>query len=182
MSTTIEITWAVGLLLICTVGWGLNLIALPGNWFAVATVALYAWLGPEEGRVAVGWGVLAAVFVCALVGELLEFAAAAMGAQRAGASRRSTMLAIVGSMVGAVLGAVVGLPFIPVLGPVVAAVLFGALGATAGAMLGEWSDGKSWRESWPIGHAAFWGRLLGTVGKILAGLAILVVILLAVCF
>ncbi len=181
MSTTIEIAWALGLLLICTVAWGLNLIALPGNWFAVATVALYAWLGPEEGRAAVGWGVLAAVFGCALFGELLEFAAAALGAQRAGASRRATLLAILGSMVGAVLGAVVGLP-IPLVGPVVAAVLFGALGATAGAMFGEWTDGKSWRESWPVGHAAFWGRLLGTVGKILAGLAILVVTLVAVCW
>ncbi|SRR6056297_524745 len=175
-----DITWAIALLLLCTLAWGLNLIALPGNWVAVGTLAFYAWLGPEEGRVAVGWGVLAATFGLALLGEIFEFAAAAMGAQRAGASRRTTLLAVVGSVVGAILGAVIGVP-IPFFGPIIAAVLFGALGATGGAMFGEWTNGKTWRESWTVGHAAFWGRLAGTVGKIMAGFAILVVTLLALC-
>lgn len=181
MEIGIDVLWAVGLLLLCCIAWVTNLIALPGNWIAVLLLALYAWLGPDQGRAAISWWILAAVFALALLGELFEFAAGALGAQRAGASRRATVLAVVGSVVGALLGAVVGIP-VPVVGPVLAAVLFGAVGATAGAMLGEWHGGKGWRESWPIGHAAFWGRLVGTLGKVLAGFAILLIIAGALLF
>ena len=118
-------------------------------------------------------------FALALAGETIEFAAGALGAQRAGASRRATAFAMIGSMIGAIAGAVIGLP-IPVIGSVLAAILFGGLGATAGAMYGHWSDGKPWKESWTIGHAAFWGRTFGTLGKMLAGLVIVVAIILGV--
>ncbi len=77
-------------------------------------------------------------------------------------------------MVGAILGALIGVP-VPVIGSVLAAILFGGIGATAGAMYGEWTDGRSWRESWAIGHAAFWGRTFGTLGKITAGLVIVII-------
>jgi hypothetical protein len=82
-------------------------------------------------------------------------------------------------MVGAIAGAFVGIP-VPVVGPVIAAILFGGLGATGGAIYGEWSDGRNWRESWSIGHAAFWGRTFGTLGKVSAGMAIVVIALIAV--
>ncbi|WP_237607531.1 DUF456 domain-containing protein [Roseimaritima sediminicola] len=181
MATSLEIVWAIVLFVVCAAAWALNLIALPGNWIAVVAVALYAWLGPAEGRVAIGWPVAAAAFGFAAVGEALEFLAAALGAQRAGASRRTTLYALVGSMVGAVLGAVFGLP-IPVVGPIIAALLFGALGAMGGALYAEWTDGRSWQESWPVAHAAFWGRLLGTAGKIAAGLLVILLVLLALVF
>lgn len=179
MDIPYEIIAATGLVLFCLIAWGLNLIALPGNWLAVAAIAMYAWIGPEEGRTSISWWILVAVFLIAVIGELLEFAAGALGAKRAGASRRTTVLAIVGSVAGALLGAVIGVP-IPVVGPILAAVLFGAFGATAGAMFGEWTDGKSWRDSWTVGHAAFWGRLLGTLGKVAAGFLIVLCILFAV--
>ena len=39
------------------------------------------------------------------------------------------------------------------------------LGALAGAMLGEtWKD-STLGETWKVGHAAFWGRFLGTVAS-----------------
>lgn len=170
---------AVALVLACVMAWLVNLIAMPGNWIAVALMALYAWLGPESGRMSIGVASLATVFGLGLVGEAIEFAAGAVGAQRAGASRRATIYAVAGSMAGAVTGAVVGIP-IPVIGPVIAALLFAGLGATAGAMWAEWTDGRPWRENWRIGQAAFWGRTAGTAGKMIAGLAIVVTCLIAV--
>lgn len=174
-----SILLAVGLVLVCTTAWLLNLVTLPGNWLAVLGMGLYAWLGPETGRVAIGIGPVIAGFVLGIVGEVFEFAAGAVGASKAGASRRATLYAIGGSMAGAIIGGIVGLP-IPVLGPVLAALLFGGMGATAGAMLAEWNDGKAWRDNWRIGRAAFWGRTTGTAGKMVAGLAIVLVCLFSV--
>lgn len=181
MDIAVAVGWSVGLVVLCTLAWTLNLVSLPGNWIAVALVGLYAWFGPEVGRVAIAWPVVAGVFVIALFGELIEFVAAAFGAQRAGASRRSTIYAILGSLGGAIMGMVFGsvIP-IPIIGSVVAAVLFGSVGATVGAMYGEWSGGKTWGESWPVGHAAFWGRMFGTLGKLASGAFILAVVAAAV--
>lgn len=170
---------AVVLVAISGVFWLGNLITLPGNWANVAVVGLFAWLGPQDGRVSIGTGVLVAVFLLAITGELIEFFAGAAGAKSAGASRRSTVFAIIGSMIGAIGGAIVGIP-VPVVGSVLAAILFGGLGATAGSMYGEWTDGRPWRENWSVGRAAFVGKTLGTLGKFAAGLVIVAVILFAV--
>lgn len=174
-----SVALAVSLVAVCMLAWLLNLISLPGNWLAILVMALYAWVGPSTGRASLGIAPLGLAFVLGLVGELLEFAAGAMGASRAGASRRATFMAIIGSIAGAILGGMIGLP-VPVLGPVLAALLFGGLGATAGAMFAEWTDGRPWRDSWRIGQAAFWGRTTGTVGKMVAGLLIVLVCLVAV--
>ena len=174
-----DISLAVLLVLACLLAWSANLLTLPGNWVGVALVAFYSWLGPEQGRLAVGLGAVGFAFGFALVGELLEFFAGAFGASRAGASRRSTLYAILGSIGGAITGAIVGIP-VPVIGQAIAAILFAGLGATAGAMYGEWSQGKTWRESWSIGHAAFWGRTFGTLAKMLVGLGVVLAALAAV--
>jgi uncharacterized protein YqgC (DUF456 family) len=172
---------AIALVLLCVVAWAGNLIALPGNWVAVALLLGYAFLGPQDSNASIGYIPVIAAFSFALIGEVFEFVAGALGAQKAGASRKATLLAMVGSMCGAILGAVVGLP-VPIVGQVLAAILFGGLGATLGAMLGEWSNGRSWRESLPIGHAAFWGRTIGTLGKVTAGAMIIVIAILSVLF
>jgi uncharacterized protein YqgC (DUF456 family) len=122
-----------------------------------------------------------AAAICAVAAEILEFAAGALGAKRAGGSRRGTIMAVVGSMIGAVLGAIIGLP-IPIIGSVLAAILFAGMGATAGAMYGEWTDGRSWKESWAVGHAAFWGRTFGTLGKVSVGAIIVLIAIMAVIF
>lgn len=159
---------AIGLVLACAAAWALNLVGLPGNWLGVAILALYAWLGPQQSRAEIGLAAVMIAFAAALLGEVIEFAAGALGAQRAGASRRATLYAVVGSITGAIGGAVIGLP-VPLIGPILAAILFGGLGAAAGAMYGEWTDGRPWRQSWTIGHAAFWGRTWGVLGKVTAG-------------
>ena len=172
-------TAAVAIVVLCAIAWASNLVAIPGNWISVALLAFYVWLGPEESRFAIGGSTLVLSFVLALAGETIEFAAGALGAQRAGASRRATLFAMMGSILGAILGALIGLP-VPVVGSVLAAMLFGGLGATAGATYGHWSDGKPWKESWTVGHAAFWGRTFGTFGKMLTGLLIVLAAFLGV--
>lgn len=170
---------AITMVLLCMIAWAGNLIALPGNWVAVLVLLVYALVGPETGNASIGYIPVLAAFCFALLGEGFEFVAAALGAQKAGASRKATLLAMIGSMIGAILGAIVGLP-VPIVGQVLAAILFGGLGATLGAMLGEWSNGSSWRESLPIGHAAFWGRTIGTLGKVAAGAVIVVIAMISV--
>ena len=169
---------AIALVVACIAAWLTNLIAMPGNWICVLMLALYAWLGPEQGRLAVDYVAVLVGFFLALAGESIEFLAGAAGAQAAGASRKSTLYSILGSIAGALAGAVIGVP-IPVIGSVIAALLFGGMGAAAGAMYGEWTDGRPWRENWSIGHATFWGRTFGTLGKVLCGAAIVLVTIIA---
>jgi uncharacterized protein len=170
------------LMLACLIAWATNLVTLPGNWFVAVMVGIYACLGLDpSSRAAIGLGSVILVFTLAFLGEVFEFVAGAAGAKKAGASRKSTLLAILGSMIGALVGAIVGVP-VPVVGSIIAAILFAGLGATAGAMFGEWTDGRAWRDSWTIGHAAFWGRTFGTLGKVSVGIAMLVWVAVALCF
>ena len=55
-----------------------------------------------------------------------------------------------------------------------------AIGANLlGALVGEQWKGRGMDESLQVGWAAFWGRLLGTIGKLLCGTLMIVVILAA---
>jgi len=171
-----SVLWAILLVIVLAAGWCLNLFALPGNWLNVAAVVCYAWLGPAGQRLSISWWAAGAVILLAVLGEVLELAAGAAGAARGGGSRRGAGLALAGSLVGSVLGAVIGLP-IPLIGSLAAIVLGAALGALGGAMLGESWKGRDLDHGWQVGQAAFWGRLLGTAGKLAAGAAIVAVVL-----
>lgn len=151
------------LILVLAAGWCMTLLSMPGNWVMLIAIALFAWLAPSGGP-DISWQTVAAVAVLAVAAELLELAAGALGASRAGGSRRGAVLAIVGSMIGAVVGAMVGVP-IPLVGSLVAAIVFAGVGALVGAMLGETWKGRTLAESWKVGQAAFWGRLLGALAK-----------------
>ena len=61
------------------------------------------------------------------------------------------------------------------------AVLFAGLGAFGGAVIGEQWKGRTFDESVKVGHAAFLGRLLGTVGKIMIGAVMIALIVAALC-
>jgi uncharacterized protein len=161
--------------------WVLNLLAMPGNWLMAAVTAIYVWLVPATSRVAISWKVAVAMVVLAVLGEVAELLTATAGTARAGGSRRSALLALVGSVVGAVLGVFIGLP-IPLIGSLVAAVLFAGLGAMAGAMFGEHWAGRDPDASWRVGKAAFWGRLTGTLAKIVIGAVMVLVALVAIIF
>lgn len=168
-----EYFWAFTLILFVLGSWSLNLFGLPGNWLIVVSAVVYLLLTLPEGRLAI-----IALVVLALIGELIEFFSSAWGVARLGGSRRGALFTLVGSLVGGVLGAVVGVP-IPIVGPIIAALLFGSVGALVGAMYGENLAGRQLGQSWQIGKAAFWGRLFGTLGKILTGSVMIVVLLVA---
>jgi hypothetical protein len=160
------------------VGWALTLVGLPGNWLMVLAAACYAWLGPAAGNLQITWSTVWATAALAAGGEFAEFVAGMWGARRAGGSRRAAVFALVGSLVGAIAGGMLGIP-IPLVGPPIAAVLGGALGALVGASLAEHSRGEQARQSWRVGQAAFWGRLLGTGVKTAVATAIAVVMVVA---
>jgi uncharacterized protein YqgC (DUF456 family) len=153
------------LALVLGAGWLMTLMALPGTWLIVVATAAYAYFVPDAWRIDISWGVWATVLALAVLGEIIESAAVAVGAKRAGGSRRAALLALCGSIGGGLLGGILGLP-IPVIGSVIAIVLGASCGATAGAMLGEHWKGRTMQEGWAVGRAAFWGRLIGTLGKI----------------
>lgn len=166
----LDLTLTIVLTLLALTGWGANILGMPGNWLVVAMAAACWWLRPEEMASHVAWGALLAIVFAAAVGEVLEFAASALGASRVGGSKRGTALAMGGSIAGAITGLFVGTAIpIPIVGNVLASLLLGAAGAFTGALVGERWAGKDWDTSIQIGSAAFWGRLLGTVGKAVCG-------------
>ena len=122
--------------------WILTMLGLPGNWLMAAATATYAHLTPANSPTAIGWRTVVAVVVLAVLGESIEFTAGALGVARTGGSRRSALMALVGSVAGSLLGVAIGVP-IPVVGSVVAAVFFAGIGAMAGAVLGELSVGRT---------------------------------------
>lgn len=168
------------LILVLVVGWCLTMLSMPGNWVMVAVVGLFAWLSPASGP-NIGWPVFFVLVGLAVVAELLELAASALGASRAGGSRRGAVLAILGSMIGAIVGAAVGLP-IPIVGSLIAAIVFAGFGAMVGAMLGETWKGRTLAETWKVGQAAFWGRLLGALAKTGIATAMFAIALVAALF
>lgn len=170
MQFTLDLLLLLGLTLAALTGWAMNILGMPGNWLVVALSAGAYFLASPGTSVHVSLTTLCLVVGAALAGELLELAASAMGASRMGASKRASALAVVGAIAGGIFGLVAGsiIP-IPIVGQVIGSLLFGSVGAAMGAVGGERWVGKSWDESLQVGHAAFWGRLVGTVGKILFG-------------
>lgn len=170
--------WCFLLILALGSGWLLTVLGWPGNWLMVAASASYAWLVPDTERIAIGWPVVIASLVFAIIAEVAEFAASAFGVRRLGGSRRTATLSIIGSIVGSVVGLFIGVP-VPLIGSLLGALIFAGLGAAGGAAFGEYLDGRHPRASLPVATAAFIGRLLGTAGKVVAATLILVIELIA---
>ena len=162
-------------------GWAAGILGLPGNWVMVA-LAVGCWgLAQPDSLLAIGMWSMVSLVVLAALGELFEFLAGALGVKKLGGSNRSTWFALLGSMAGAMLGFVFG-SGIPVVGNIIASVLGSALGALIGTIYGERTDGKEWEHSLQVGSAAFIGRILGTLGKLALGTAMLVIFLAAIWF
>ena len=143
----------------------LTLMALPGNWLILVITFLFSMQFPVTSSLYIGWGVLIAMGILATIGEVLEFFLGAASLAKGG-SKRGAFWALIGSIVGSLLGAAI-LSVIPILGTAVGLVLGAAFGAMGGAVLGEKSLGKTQEESIRLGKVAFWGRLLGSVSKIM---------------
>jgi uncharacterized protein YqgC (DUF456 family) len=141
-----ELLWVVAVLLIIVGAIGTALPALPGVPLIFGGVLLAAWA--EDFQRIGGWtiGVLA---VLAVIGVVVDYVAASMSAQRAGASRQGIVGAALGTVVGIFTG-LWGLVFMPL----------------AGAAIGEFIAHRDALRAGRIGVATWFGLLIGTAIKI----------------
>jgi len=159
------------------------LVGLPGTWMLLLLAVileladgyLLGGAGTATAPVTFGWWLIGGGVAMAVVGEVLDLAAGALGAKQGGASRRGVLGAFLGGMGGALFGTFL-LP-IPLVGTLV-----GALAGTFfGALVGEMNDPEQKRsadEALKPAAAATIGRVLGTIGK--AGIASVVWMVLSV--
>jgi uncharacterized protein YqgC (DUF456 family) len=173
------VSWLVPIVLvIVNAAWlVLVLLGLPGTWMMVATTLLVAWWHwPPTGSNTppmFSLGVLLAIVVVAVVAEVLELAAGMVGAKATGGTRRGAA----GALGGGLIGAVAGTFLIPI--PLLGSLLGACLGAALGAWGLELSGGREHGAALKAGMGAGVGRLLGMVMKLLAGVAIWVVVAVA---
>jgi hypothetical protein len=138
--------WILAVALIVVGVAGTVLPALPGIPLVFAGVLLAAWID-DFSRIS-GWtiGVLA---VLAVVGLAVDYAAAALSAKRAGASRQGIIGAAIGTVLGIFTG-LWGLLFMPLVG----------------AAVGEYLAQKDALRAGKVGVATWIGLLIGTALKI----------------
>lgn len=160
------------LTLVNTAGVLAVLLQLPGTWLMVAATAAVAWWRWDQQTI--GAGVLIALLVLAIMGEIVEAVAGSAGAVKGGGGWLSAFLSLVGGVAGALIGTVV-VP-IPILGTLVGA----CAGAALGALTAERWRGRSWQLSWQSAKGAAYGRLWGTLAKVAIAAVMWLVILLAI--
>jgi uncharacterized protein YqgC (DUF456 family) len=141
-----EFLWVTAVLLVIVGAVGTVLPALPGVPLIFAGVLLAAWA--EDFQRIGGWtlGVLA---VLALIGLVVDYVAASMSAQRAGASRQGIIGAAIETVAGIFTG-LIGLVFMPLVG----------------AAIGEFIAHRDALRAGKVGVATWLGLLVATAIKI----------------
>jgi uncharacterized protein len=172
--TALYIVAGIALCFANTTAWVATWFGLPGTWVMVALTALACHFFPEIGSLGLSWLSVGVLGGLAVLGEVWETGASAMLAKNAGGSRRGAAFSMLGAIAGSIAGAFLGVP-IPVFGSMIGAVAGAAGGAFAGAWIGEGQLGRSVVDRMAIGKAAASGRVLGTIGKLVVGLAMVVV-------
>lgn len=194
----LELLIACGVVACSLIGVLLVALTLPGIWFMVLVAGLAQWwsiahasggAGAAGAGLAVAgatvtsggaapemmfsWWTLGTAAGLAVVGEMLEMFASAVGSSKAGGTRRGA----IGSVIGGILGAIIGSFAIPI--PVLGTIVGAALGAGAGALLLERHGGqKTWGEASKVGAGAAAGRLAATIAKL--GIACVTAVVLSV--
>jgi uncharacterized protein YqgC (DUF456 family) len=138
--------WVLGISLVIIGLVGTVLPALPGAMLIVAGLVVAAW---ADGFMKVGVWTLVLIGVIGAASYLVDFAAAALGARKFGASPR----AMVGAGLGTLLGLFAGLPGI-IIGPFV------------GAVIGELTVHRDMARVGKAGLAAWIGFLIGMAVKV----------------
>ncbi len=138
--------WVVAVLMIAVGVIGTVLPALPGVVFVFGGILLAAW-ADDFTRIS-GWTV-GALGVLALVGVLVDYLAAALSAQRVGASRMGIAGAAVGTLAGVFTG-LIGVVFLPLVG----------------AFVGELIAHRDALRAGRVGLATWLGLLAATVAKV----------------
>jgi uncharacterized protein len=145
--------WVIGVVLVIVGLIGTVLPALPGAMLIVAGLVLAAW---ADGFTRVGVWTLVVIGAIGAASYLVDFAAAAIGAKKFGASPR----AMVGAGLGTILGLFLGLPGI-IIGPFL------------GAVIGELTVHRDMAKVGKAGLAAWLGFLVGMAVKV--GIAFLMI-------
>jgi uncharacterized protein YqgC (DUF456 family) len=140
------VLWVIAILLVVAGVIGVILPALPGTVLIMAGLVLAAWV---DGFTRVGPWTLVVIGVIGAASYLVDFAAAAIGARKLGASPR----AMVGAGVGTILGLFLGLPGI-IIGPFI------------GAVIGELTVNRNLTQAGKAGVAAWIGFAIGTAVKV----------------
>ena len=133
-------------------------MSLPGTWLMVVVTSIFAWARWQDGIL--GWPTLLSLLVLALLGEVFELVAGALGARSKGGSLKGALCA----MLGGVAGGIAGTFLIPV--PILGSILGAASGSFLGALMGEYAGGKQLDAAVETGKGAFIGRLLGSFFKV----------------
>ena len=138
--------WSLAIVLVVIGLAGIVFPALPGTVLIFVGLLLAAW---ADGFTRVGVWTVLIIGVIGAATYAVDFVAAALGAQRIGASRRA--------VAGAALGTLLGLPFgLP-------GVIFGPL---AGAVAGELTVHRDFARAGRAGAAAWVGFMVGMAVKI----------------
>jgi uncharacterized protein len=140
------VLWVIAILLVVAGVIGVILPALPGTVLIMAGLVLAAWV---DGFTRVGPWTLVVIGVIGAASYLVDFAAAALGARKLGASPR----AMVGAGLGTILGLFLGLPGI-IIGPFI------------GAVIGELTVNRNLTQAGKAGVAAWIGFAIGTAVKV----------------
>ena len=143
----------------------LDLVGLFGNWLIlVAVTAAWALSGFDH----FGGYTIPVLVGLAIVGEVLETAAAGMGAAKFGGGKGS----IVASVVGCIWGAIIATPLIPI--PLLGTLLGACGGAFVAATAYELTRKEHGLEgSLRVGTGAALGKVAGLFAKTLVGFVML---------
>ncbi len=137
---------------------GVVLPVLPGVPLVLVGAALAAWI---RGFDVVGVMPLVWIAVLAILAQVVDFVAGAVGARMGGAGRAGFW--------GGVLGSLIGLIWFPPIGFL--------LGALVGAVAAEMVAGRSLPDAWRAGIGAFAGTIGGVAAKALILVAMAVVMI-----
>jgi uncharacterized protein YqgC (DUF456 family) len=140
------VLWIVAVLLIVVGVAGTVLPALPGIPLIFGGVLLAAWIDDFQR---IGTWTLVVLAVLAAIGVAVDYIAAAISAQRVGASRQGIVGAALGTLAGIFTG-LWGLVFMPLVG----------------AAIGEFIAHKDALRAGKVGVATWFGLLIGTAVKI----------------
>ncbi len=141
---------------------GTVLPALPGTALVLAGIVLGAWI---DDFTRVGAVALTVVAVLAVLSWVLDYLAAAWGAQHVGASRQAVIGAAIGTVVGLFAG-LVGVFIFPLVG----------------AALGEWLARRDHAVAMRVGLATWLGLIAGLVAKVVLAFVMVGVFLAALIF
>lgn len=146
IAVTVALLWVACAVLILVGLAGTVLPALPGTALVLAGIALGAWI---DDFTRVGPWALGAVAAMAVLAWVLDYVAALLGAQRAGASRQALVGAALGTVVGIFMG-LVGVLLMPLVG----------------AAAGEYVARRNQQQAMRVGVATWLGLMAGMLAKV----------------